>query len=354
MASPGREGFEASLAELSASAPALIAGADGLPALEAARVSLLGRKGRLTLLLKSLKDLDLEDRKRLGPEANGLKGRIEASLDEKLGALQGAALEKELDSFRLDLSLPGSPCPRGRRHPLVQTADEMAEILRRLGFSWAEGPHVESDHYNFWALNFPPDHPAMDAHDTFYVKAAPGRTLLLRTHTSPVQIRTLEAQRPPKPVRIISPGRVFRHENADASHSAVFHQIEGLCVDRGVTMADLKGTLRLFLEGLFGPGTRMRLRPSFFPFTEPSAQVDIQCTLCQGAGCPVCKRLGWLEILGAGMVHPNVLRGAGYDPEVWSGYAWGLGVERVAMLKKQVKDIRLFYQNDLRFLEQWS
>ncbi|MBI5243186.1 MAG: phenylalanine--tRNA ligase subunit alpha [Elusimicrobia bacterium] len=347
------EQVEACLREL-LRAPDDIRAAPSLARLEELRIEHLGRKGALSTLLRGLKDLPLAERKRLGPEANGLKERIETALAERRKALEGAEFGREIESVRLDLSLPGAPFPRGRRHPLSLVMDEMAEILLGLGFSWAEGPHVESDRYNFWALNFPPEHPAMDAHDTFYMKARGERPLLLRTHTSPVQIRVLESQRPPAPVRIIAPGRVFRHENADASHSAVFHQVEGLYVDRGVTMADLKGTLRLFLEALFGPGTRMRLRPSFFPFTEPSAQVDILCTICRGSGCPVCKKLGWLEVLGSGMVHPKVLQDAGYDPEVWSGYAWGLGVERIAMLKGQVRDIRLFYQNDIRFLEQWG
>jgi phenylalanyl-tRNA synthetase alpha chain len=349
-----REEWEREFNDLSSSASSSAAQAATLEDLEALRVALLGRKGRLTALLKSLKDLDIEERRILGPRANGLKDLLDKALSERLAWLQGAAIEKSIAATAVDTTLPGVPAARGSLHPLTRTMDEMTELLGRLGFSWAEGPHVETDHYNFSALNIPEDHPAKDSHDTFYLRNDGPVGLLLRTHTSPVQIRTLESRRPPEPVRIIAPGRVFRHENADASHSSVFHQVEGLYVDRGVTMADLKGTLRVFLEGLFGPGTKMRLRPSFFPFTEPSAQVDIQCSLCKGAGCPVCKRLGWLEVLGAGMVHPAVLRGAGYDPEVWSGYAWGMGVERIAMMRRRISDIRLFYQNDLRFLEGWD
>jgi len=225
---------------------------------------------------------------------------------------------------------------------------EMADILTSMGFSWADGPLVESERYNFEALNFPPDHPARDAQDTFFldgVAPAADAARLLRTHTSPVQVRYMEKHKPP--IRIIAPGRVFRHDAVDASHSAVFHQIEGLYVDRRVTMADLKGTLDLFIRRLFGPRTRSRFRPSFFPFTEPSAEVDVECLVCGGKGCPVCKQSGWLEMLGAGMVHPNVLRNAGIDPEAWSGYAWGMGVERFAMLRLGIPDIRMLYENDL-------
>ena len=339
--------------------------------LESLRVALLGRGGRLTLLLKSLKDLPLEDRRAFGPAANGLKESLERAVGARQASFAARRLEGELAGTRVDLTLPGDAPGRGSLHPLTLVCSEIAGILSGLGFTWAEGPHVETERNNFESLNFPADHPAKDMHDTFYLRTS-GLPLLLRTHTSPVQVRALEAARPPAPLRIMAPGRVFRHENADASHSSVFHQIEGLCVDRGVSFADLKSTLRLFLEGLFGPGTRLRLRPSFFPFTEPSAQVDVSCILCSGqgrlpaasgggtsspdgsVGCAVCKKLGWLEILGAGMVHPNVLRAAGYDPEIWSGYAWGLGVERIAMLKYGISDIRLFYQNDLRFLEQFK
>ncbi|MEK7742968.1 MAG: phenylalanine--tRNA ligase subunit alpha [Elusimicrobiota bacterium] len=350
-----REAWEKEWFQLRDTAPHEVERARTPDELESLRGALLGRGGRLTLLLKSLKDLPLEDRRAFGPAANGLKESLELSVCARRASFAAKTLEEELSRTRVDLTLPGDAPDRGSLHPLTLVCSEIAAILSRLGFTWAEGPHVETERNNFESLNFPADHPAKDMHDTFYVRRpGPGLPLLLRTHTSPVQVRAMEAARPPAPLRIMAPGRVFRHENADASHSSVFHQIEGLCVDKGVSFADLKSTLRLFLEGLFGPGTRLRLRPSFFPFTEPSAQVDVSCILCSGKGCAVCKKLGWLEILGAGMVHPNVLRAAGYDPEAWSGYAWGLGVERIAMLKYRISDIRLFYQNDLRFLEQFK
>lgn len=321
-----------------------------LAALEGLRVSYLGRKGSLTQLLKSLKDLPLEDRKRLGPLANGLKERTEALLEEKLKSLQRSGFEGEIRKASLDLTLPSyfhrTLAAAGHLHPVTQTLREMTDILRSLGFGYAEGPLVETDYYNFEALNIPPEHPARDMQDTFYL-AAPF-SLLMRTHTSPVQIRRMESSRPP--VRIMAPGRVFRHEAVDASHSAVFHQVEGLYVDRKVSMADLKGTLDLFLKGLFGPGAQIRFRPSYFPFTEPSAEVDVRCLF---GACSVCKGSGWLEMLGAGLVHPNVLKEVGYDPGLWSGFAFGIGVERVAMLRCGIQDIRQFYENDLRFLTQF-
>ena len=332
--------------ELSASALDAVSRADTLEALEAARIAYLGREhGRLTGLLRSLKDLPLEERKRLGPQANALKDALEKSLEARRRGLEAAAVSASLAASDLDLTLPAPPWPRGRRHPIAETMGEMTSILARLGFAPADGPLAESDHYNFEGLNFPPDHPARDAQDTFYLKDIP---LLLRTHTSPVQIRHLEANRPP--VRIMAPGRVFRHEAVDASHSAVFHQVEGLYVDRRVTMADLKGTLSTFMRGLLGPSAKIRFRPSFFPFTEPSAEVDVSCLLCSGKGCPACKRTGWMEMLGAGLVHPNVLRFCKIDPDLWSGYAFGVGVERIALLRYGVPDIRMLYENDVRIL----
>ncbi|MDE2237113.1 MAG: phenylalanine--tRNA ligase subunit alpha, partial [Elusimicrobia bacterium] len=275
------------------------------------------------------------------------KTLLEGKIAERQNALERTADERKL-SAELDLTLPGLPQPRGRRHPLTQILDEMTRILSLMGFSWAEGPHVEDDRHNFSALNIPEHHPARDLHDTLYLADAP---LLLRTHTSPVQIRSMEARRPP--LRIMCPGRVFRHEAVDATHSAVFHQLEGLYVERGVTFADLKATLAAFMEQLLG-SSEIRLRPSFFPFTEPSAEVDVRCLFCSGRGCPVCKQSGWLELLGAGLVHPNVLKAVDIDPERWSGFAFGIGVERLAMLKLGVKDIRQFYENDVRFLRQFD
>jgi phenylalanyl-tRNA synthetase alpha chain len=305
-------------------------------------------------LLKELPAFPEETRRAWGGPANRDKGRIVALLEGRKGDFERRKLESELTQAAIDPTLPAPPMPRGRLHPLTLTLDEMGSILARLGFSWAEGPNAETEYYNFEALNMPADHPARDTQDTFYLKTGDGSPgqLLLRTHTSPVQIRRMESCRPP--VRIIAPGRVFRHEAVDASHSAVFHQVEGLYVDKNVSMADLKGTLDTFLQCLFGPQTKTRFRPSYFPFTEPSAEVDIQCILCGGSGCPACKRSGWMEILGCGLVHPNVFNAVGYNPEHWSGFAFGMGVERIAMLKLGITDIRMFYENDLRFLEQWG
>ena len=336
-----------------------------LDELEAARVEYLGRSGVLTLVLKDLPSLPVEGRKVAGGPANREKARLEAVLAERKAEFDRSKLERELTQSTIDPTLPAPPLSRGRLHPLSQTIDEMASILARLGFSWAEGPNVETEYYNFDALNIPAEHPARDSQDTFFLKTvlkdSPGPSglgadgspgsLLLRTHTSPVQIRRMESSRPP--VRIIAPGRVFRHEAVDASHSAVFHQIEGLYVDKNVSMADLKGTLDTFLQCLFGSQTKTRFRPSYFPFTEPSAEVDISCILCAGSGCPACKRSGWMEILGCGLVHSKVFEAVGYNPEHWSGFAFGLGVERIAMLKLGITDIRMFYENDVRFLEQF-
>lgn len=333
--------------ELSVSALDAVSRVDTLEAVEAARVEYLGReRGRLTALLRGLKDLPLEQKKVYGPQANALKDAIEKSLESRRRALEAAKLESGLASARVDLTLPAPPWPRGRRHPISETLREMTSILARLGFSPAEGPQVETDRNNFEGLNVPADHPARDLQDTFYLKDLP---LLLRTHTSPVQIRHMEANKPP--IRIMAPGRVFRHEAVDASHSAVFHQVEGLYIDKGVSMADLKGTLSVFIRGLFGPKAAIRFRPSFFPFVEPGAEVDVRCLLCSGDGCPACKRTGWMEMLGAGLVHPNVLRFCKIDPDVWSGYAFGVGVERIALLRYGVPDIRMLYENDLRVLE---
>jgi phenylalanyl-tRNA synthetase alpha chain len=341
-----RESWEQQLRSLEGSAAASVSGAADLDSLEAVRVDLLGRKGKLTGLLKGLKDLPIEAKKTLGPQANKLKEAVASAIEARKNALERAALDAELQKSSIDVSLPPRPETLGRRHPITETIGEMAGILSRLGFAWADGPLVESDYYNFTALNIPEDHSARDMQDTFYLESGE----LLRTHTSPVQIRYLEKH--PPPVRIMSPGRVFRHEAEDAGHSSVFYQIEVLYVDRGVTMADLKNTLGVFMKGLFGPQTKIRMRPSYFPFTEPSAEVDVQCLLCKGDGCSACKQSGWMEMLGSGVVNPAVLKGVGLDPEIWSGFAFGVGVERIAMLKLGIPDLRLFYENDLRFLKQ--
>jgi phenylalanyl-tRNA synthetase alpha chain len=314
--------------------------------LDEVRVKYLGKRGTLTQLLRALPGLPPAERPIVGREANEAKAGIESELEARQAVVEGVERRARLAAARPDLTLPGRRVVPGGLHPLTQVHDEIVDVFTGMGFAVAEGPEVELDHYNFEALNIPKDHPARDMQDTFYV----GGEILLRTHTSPVQIRTMERQKPP--VRIICPGRVYRRD-ADITHSPVFHQVEGLAVDRGISMADLKGTLELFARELFGPDSRIRFRPSFFPFTEPSAEVDVLCFLCKGGGCRVCKASGWLEILGSGMVHPRILRAMGYDTEEVTGWAFGMGVERVAMLRYGIDDIRLFFENDLRFLSQF-
>jgi len=316
--------------------------------LEQARVRFLGRQGVLTQLLRSLGTLAPEERPLVGAAANEAKRMLEALLEERLARALESERRAQRTRARLDLTLPGRRPARGVLHPLTRVHDEIVAIFAGLGFSVVDGPEVETDYYNFEALNIPRDHPARDMQDTLYLT----ESTLLRTHTSPVQIRTMLAQKPP--VRIIVPGRVFRRDVADASHSPMFHQVEGLAVDRNVTMADLKGTLGLFAREMFGPESRIRFRPSFFPFTEPSAEVDVLCFVCRGQGCRLCKQGGWLEILGSGMVHPQVLKNVGYDPEEVTGWAFGMGIERIAMLKYGIDDLRLFFDNDLRFLRQFA
>lgn len=317
--------------------------------LEEVRVRFLGRKGELTELLKSLKDLGLDDKRELGPKAQALKTSFEAELDAAKARLEEAGDAEALKKDAIDLTLPSVRPARGRLHPLTTTLHRIADVFQRMGYSWAEGPYAEDERHNFSALNIPDDHPARDSHDTFYLQ---GLDRLLRTHTSTVQIRAMEAQKPP--IRIVCPGRVFRHEQIDATHSAIFHQVEGLVVDENVGFADLKGHLQTFLETLLGAGTTTRFRPSYFPFTEPSTEVDAKCFFCGGSGCSSCKHTGWIELLGAGVVNPKVLQNVGWDSEKWSGFAFGIGVERVAMLLHGVPDIRDFYTNDLRFLTQFD
>ncbi|GAB6936334.1 phenylalanine--tRNA ligase subunit alpha [Calditerricola yamamurae] len=326
-----------------------IAAAQDVRALQELRVRYLGKKGALTEILRGMGSLPPEERPRVGELANEVRRTLEAALAERQAVLERAALEARLAAERLDVTLPGRPVPAGARHPLVQVIEEIEDIFIGLGFEVAEGPEVESDYYNFEALNLPKDHPARDMQDSFYITGE----ILLRTHTSPVQIRTMEAKKGAVPVKIICPGKVYRRDDDDATHSHQFMQVEGLVVDRGIRMSDLKGVLLAFAREMFGADVEIRLRPSFFPFTEPSAEVDITCVMCGGRGCRVCKDSGWLEILGAGMVHPDVLRAGGYDPEQVSGFAFGMGVERIAMLKYGIDDIRHFYTNDVRFLEQF-
>jgi phenylalanyl-tRNA synthetase alpha chain len=329
-------------------ARAAIEGAVSSAELEAIRVRYLGRSGGLTQILKSLGALSPEERPQVGAAANEAKRELEALLDARLEATRAAERRRQRERERPDLTLPGRRPARGVVHPLTRVQDEIVRIFAGLGFSVAEGPEIETDAYNFEALNIPRDHPARDMQDTFYLSPE----TLLRTHTSPVQIRAMRAQKPP--VRIICPGTVYRRDVADITHSPMFHQVEGLAVDRGITMADLKGTLTLFAQEMYGPRSKIRFRPSFFPFTEPSAEVDVLCFLCGGSGCRVCKQSGWLEILGSGMVHPQVLRNGGYDPEEVTGWAFGMGIDRITILKYGIDDIRLFQENDLRFLRQFS
>lgn len=320
--------------------------------LEEVRVRFLGRKGELTELLKSLKDLPLEDKKEAGPKAQALKASFEASLEARRASLEDAADAGALAKDAVDLTLPSVRPPRGRLNPLTTTLHSIADSFQRMGYSWAEGPFVEDERHNFSALNIPEDHPARDSHDTFYLQGLP---LLLRTHTSTVQIHAMENPAAKnKPLRVVCPGRVFRHEQNDATHSAIFAQVEGLVIDENIGFADLKGHLQAFLENLLGPSIKTRFRPSYFPFTEPSTEVDAKCFFCPGTGCSACKHTGWIELMGAGVVNPKVLENVGWDPERWSGFAFGIGVERVAMLVHGVRDIRDFYTNDIRFLRQFD
>ncbi len=310
------------------------------------RVRFLGRKGELTSLMKGLGALSTEERPVIGQLVNSLKNELESIIDSALSDARNQKTAQKLASERIDVTLPGRRKMKGSKHPVTLVIEEVTEIFSHLGFSVAEGPEIEHDWYNFEALNFPPEHPARDMQDTFFVE----NSMLLRTHTSPVQIRAMLKQKPP--VRIIAPGTVYRCDS-DATHSPMFHQIEGLMVDSRVSFSDLKGILTIFTNQLFGQDTGVRLRPSFFPFTEPSAEVDIACVICGGSGCRVCKQSGWLEILGAGMVDPEVFRHVGYDPEIFSGFAFGMGIERIAMLKYGISDMRLLFENDVRFLRQF-
>ncbi len=315
--------------------------------LEALRVKYLGKKGELTAVLRGMGQLSPEERPVIGQIVNEVRVCIEDAIAQKKQALSAKALEDKLIAEKLDVTVPGTTQKVGRRHPLTLVQRDLEEIFMGMGFSIAEGPEVEYDYYNFKALNIPENHPARDTQDTFYIT----ENILLRSQTSPVQARVMEQQKPP--IRIISPGRVYRSDAMDATHSPLFHQVEGLVVDEGITMGDLKGMLETFAKAEFGEDTRIRFRPHHFPFTEPSAEVDISCFACGGKGCRLCKGEGWIEILGAGMVHPNVLSMCGIDPEKYSGFAFGLGLERVTMLKYHIDDIRMFYENDVRFIEQF-
>jgi phenylalanyl-tRNA synthetase alpha chain len=383
------------LEALARSAREAIAGARDEKALEDLRVRFLGKKGELSAVLRGMGALPADERPRVGEVANRVRDEVEAALGAAKGRLEAAKLEAELAGPPIDVTLPGRALlPRGHRHPITRAAEDIAAIFARLGYDVASGPEIELDWYNFEALNIPPDHPARDMQDTFYVDGATlgasarSGSTLLRTHTSPVQIRAMKRIGKP-PVRIICPGRVYRSDY-DQTHSPMFHQVEGLCVDEGITFADLKGTLAAFARAYFGPGTRTRFRPSYFPFVEPGAEVDVSCSICGGTGripagraqgqaaepaperaggsegrepqgsapptsrrCGTCKETGWLEVLGAGMVHPRVLENGGIDPARYTGFAFGMGVERMAMLRYGIDDLRLYFENDLRFLSQF-
>ena len=347
-----RRGFvldiEAQITKLRAEAVAGITGAATSAGLADLRVKYLGRKGLLTGILRGMAELDAARRPAVGQLANTVKEEIEALLARRTEELARGEMDHRLALEAVDVTLPGVPLGTGGLHPLTLVRREIEDIFSGLGFTVVEGPEVELDYYNFEALNMGPDHPARDMFDTFFLD----RDVVLRTHTSPVQVRTMEKTAPAVPVRIVAPGRVYRRDD-DATHAPMFHQVEGLMVDRRVTLSDLKGVLSHFARTIFHPDIRTRFRPSYFPFTEPSAEMDISCVMCGGTGCRVCGNTGWLEILGSGMVHPRVLAGAGYDPSRVSGFAFGMGIERIAMLKYGVDDLRIFLENDLRFLTQF-
>lgn len=315
---------------------------------EEVRVRLLGKKGQLTEILRSMGSLDPEERKVLGQAANSVRSQIESLLEDKFTQVKNAEKDARFRAERIDVTEPGKQRPLGTKHPISITIDEISRVFMSMGYSIAEGPEIETVYFNFDALNAAPNHPSRDMTDTFYIDDE----ILLRTQTSPVQARTLLKQKPP--IKIISPGRCFRVDTPDATHSPMFHQVEGLLVDEGVSMTDLKGTLDSFAKQLFGSDVKTNFRPHFFPFTEPSAEMDVSCFKCGGTGCRVCKGSGWIEILGCGMVHPHVLEVGGIDTEKYTGFAFGMGVERIAMLKYGVDDIRLFYENDMRFIEQFK
>lgn len=324
---------------------------DDLKALNQIRVETLGKKGPITEVLRGMKDLSAEERPVVGSFANEIRDQLNQAIEERKEVLETEAMNASLAQETIDVTLPGEQLPRGTRHILSQVMEEIEDIFVGMGYQIVEGYEVESDHYNFERMNLPKDHPARDMQDTFYISDE----ILIRTHTSPVQARTMEKHDFSKgALRMISPGKVFRRDTDDATHSHQFHQIEGLVIDKNITMGDLKGTLEVVMKKMFGEDRKIRLRPSYFPFTEPSVEVDVSCFKCGGTGCNVCKHTGWIEILGAGMVHPDVLKMSGIDPEEYTGFAFGLGPDRVAMLRYGVNDIRSFYQNDLRFLNQFK
>lgn len=341
-------GLRETLNTLAENAKKDISGAATLEELKQIQVRYLGKKGEITAVLRGMGKLPPEERPVIGSLANSVRDELTELLDSREEHMKVEARRKSIAAEKIDVTLPGNPVAIGHIHPLTLIMDEIADIFLGMGFTIAEGPEIETDYYNFEALNIPKEHPAREMQDSFYMTPE----LLLRTHTSPVQVRTMEKVAPQVPIRIIAPGKVYRRDD-DATHSPMFHQVEGLVIDQDISLSDLKGTLLLFARQMFGPDQQVRLRPSFFPFTEPSAEVDIACVMCSGQGCRVCKETGWIEILGSGMVHPRVLEMSGYDPEEYTGYAFGMGVERIAMLKYGIDDLRLFFLNDVRMLRQF-
>ncbi len=341
------------LAEIRKKAIVAIQDATDLKKLDEVRVSILGKKGQLTSVLRGMKDLSNEERPLVGKLANEVRSTIEGELEKAKDMIGKKQRELQLKQEVIDVTLPAKKSTLGHRHPMTIVLDDIKDIFMGMGYSIAEGPEIENAYYNFDALNIPEEHPAKDEQDTFYIN----EDMMLRTSTSPVQVHVMEKQEPP--IRIIAPGRVFRSDEVDATHSPVFHQIEGLVVDKGITMGDLKGALEVFIKELYGESVQVKFRPHFFPFTEPSAEVDVSCVICGGEGhvdgqpCRVCKGTGWIEILGCGMVHPRVLEMSGIDPKEYSGFAFGMGLERITMLRYGIKDLRMFYENDVRFLKQF-
>ncbi|MBQ4051493.1 MAG: phenylalanine--tRNA ligase subunit alpha [Oscillospiraceae bacterium] len=340
--------MQETLKNLTATAREEIAAAADEQQIEALRVKYLGKKGELTALLKGMGALSPEERPKMGQLVNEAKSEIDGLIGEKSAELKSAAQNKRLLEETVDITMPAKRSAVGGLHPLNKVLDDMIDLFQSMGFDVVDGPEAETDYYCFEALNVPKDHPARDMQDTFYL----GENLVLRTQTSAAQIRVMEKREPP--IRIICPGRVYRADEVDATHSPVFHQVEGLVVDKGITLCDLKGCLEQFAQEIYGPETQVRFRPSFFPFTEPSVEVDVTCSECGGKGCRVCKGTGWIEILGAGMVHPNVLRAGGIDPDVYSGFAFGIGLDRLTTTRYKISDIRLLFENDLRFLDQFA
>lgn len=340
--------MEQELQRIKEVALAAIKSANDAQALQDVRVKYLGKKGEVTALLKGLGKLSPEERPKMGALVNEVRQALEAELDALKASMEAAALNARLEEEKIDITLPGRAPKTGHIHPLTTVNEMIEEFFMKMGYTVEEGPEVEQDYYNFECLNLPKDHPAHDMQDSFYIT----ENFLLRTHTSPVQARTMQRHEPNSPIRMIAPGKVYRWDY-DATHSPVFHQVEGLIIDEHITFADLKGTIETFLRHMFGDDTKVRFRTSFFPFTEPSAEVDISCVMCGGEGCRVCSHTGWLEILGCGMVHPKVLEINGYDPTKVKGFAFGMGVERIAMLLYGIGDLRLFFEDDVRFLEQF-